>query len=656
MINKLARNIVVIIGLLCCLSVFILNIVYVSQIGDTTEEIVTTKKYGIFNIFITLFLIIGILAVSKKTEQIKISQKTQTAMFVIFIIIYSIAQILWINYRQATPAWDQGEVYKVAVNMYENKWDELKHYQYLEVCPQQITISAAFAGIFKIFSSTNVRILQYLNVAANVLTIIAMLLISKNIGKQYKVKKSILLILIGTFFTLPLLSTFVYGDLISLSMCLFAVYLIMRYNIEGKKRYAIISSLLMAIAYLLRMNNLIFIIAISIYLILNIFGKEENKKTMKEIITKILILAIFIIVAVLPATIVKNVLQNKLDLAKNKGIPTIGYLYMGMEESYRANGWYGESASWAWDDGEKSIGRYKEAIAQRTKYLIQNPLYTAKFYAKKIASMWTENTYASIWYNQTFNFKTDNDTEMQILEAQQKDERLQTKTGTLLIYQKAIVLIIFGASILVILKNRKNLSHEMIVLITIFIGGFLFHILWEAKSRYIIPYLLVLIPVASVSLDNWKKELIEMKEKIETIIKKVFTKEIMLYAIFGGLTTLLNLVVFWLLESVLNWNENISNFIAIVLSILFAYFTNRVWVFKSKVKGLKENFGEFARFISGRCLTMVLELVGGFLLFQTPIPTMISKLAITVIVIILNFFISKFFAFKTAKNGGEREA
>ena len=143
-----------------------------------------------------------------------------------------------------------------------------------------------------------------------------------------------------------------------------------------------------------------------------------------------------------------------------------------------------------------------------------------------------------------------------------------------------------------------------------------------------------------------------MKNTIEKIIKKFLTKEIILYVIFGVLTTLVNLFTFWLFESILNWNENISNIIAIIISILFAYYTNKKWVFNSQTGNYKEKFNEFIRFISGRCLTMVIEFVGCFLLFKTSIPTMISKLAITVIVIILNFFISKFFAFK---NGNKKE-
>lgn len=137
-----------------------------------------------------------------------------------------------------------------------------------------------------------------------------------------------------------------------------------------------------------------------------------------------------------------------------------------------------------------------------------------------------------------------------------------------------------------------------------------------------------------------------MRSKIEKLVKKVLTREIILYGIFGIIATITNLIVFWILSTILNWDENISNIIAIITSILFAYVTNSIWVFNSQVSNYKERFREFVRFVSGRLVTMVIELVACFLLFKTPIPPMISKIVITMIVIILNFFISKFFTFK----------
>lgn len=134
-------------------------------------------------------------------------------------------------------------------------------------------------------------------------------------------------------------------------------------------------------------------------------------------------------------------------------------------------------------------------------------------------------------------------------------------------------------------------------------------------------------------------------------VKKVLTKEIILYAIFGVLTTIVNIGSFYIMTEFFNVNENLANNIAIVIAVLIAYFTNKNMVFHSQARGFKEKIIEFFRFILGRLFTMVVESVGGSLLFEfVPIPTIISKCLITIVVIILNFFISKFFAFKKPKN------
>lgn len=138
-------------------------------------------------------------------------------------------------------------------------------------------------------------------------------------------------------------------------------------------------------------------------------------------------------------------------------------------------------------------------------------------------------------------------------------------------------------------------------------------------------------------------------DKIKEIVKKVLTKEIILYIIFGLLTTIVNLASFYIMNSILEWEENISNFVAILLAVLVAYITNKDLVFHSQAKDAKEKIKEFLRFMLGRTFTMLVEFVGGLLLFNLPIPNIVTKMGLTIIVIILNFFISKFFAFKSEK-------
>lgn len=139
-------------------------------------------------------------------------------------------------------------------------------------------------------------------------------------------------------------------------------------------------------------------------------------------------------------------------------------------------------------------------------------------------------------------------------------------------------------------------------------------------------------------------------EKIKKIMDKAFTKEVILYAVFGVLTTLVNLGSFYAFTKLLNINENVANVIAILLAVLFAYFTNKDLVFHSEAKSFKDKLKEFGKFMSGRAFTMIVEWGGCALLFLLPIPQMVSKLFMTVIVIILNFFISKFFAFSKKRN------
>lgn len=149
-------------------------------------------------------------------------------------------------------------------------------------------------------------------------------------------------------------------------------------------------------------------------------------------------------------------------------------------------------------------------------------------------------------------------------------------------------------------------------------------------------------------------------EKLEMILKKILTKEVMFYIIFGILTTIINIAISYILKTIFKIEGNIASTIGILCSILFAYFTNRKFVFNSKANSFKEKTIELGKFILGRIVTMIIEVAGIFLLndilrlfynsFSENMAYLTNKCLITVIVIILNFFISKFFAFESENN------
>ena len=124
-------------------------------------------------------------------------------------------------------------------------------------------------------------------------------------------------------------------------------------------------------------------------------------------------------------------------------------------------------------------------------------------------------------------------------------------------------------------------------------------------------------------------------------------KFIILYGIFGVLTTVINIAVYGMFYSVLDVSNVISNIIAWVISVLFAFITNKLWVFESKSFDIKLFMKELGSFTLCRVTTGVLDLgimfVGVDLLKG---PAMILKVVSNVIVIILNYIMSKLFVFK----------
>lgn len=130
------------------------------------------------------------------------------------------------------------------------------------------------------------------------------------------------------------------------------------------------------------------------------------------------------------------------------------------------------------------------------------------------------------------------------------------------------------------------------------------------------------------------------------IVKKLCIqyKEVLLYLIFGVLTTLVNIVTYALSTKIFHIDWQVSNVIAWVLSVLFAYITNRKYVFESKDSNV---IREMISFFIFRLVSFVLDM-GFMYLFidMMHVNDMISKIIVQVIVIVLNYVFSKLFIFK----------
>ena len=136
---------------------------------------------------------------------------------------------------------------------------------------------------------------------------------------------------------------------------------------------------------------------------------------------------------------------------------------------------------------------------------------------------------------------------------------------------------------------------------------------------------------------------------MKALIKKLYENDVVRYIFFGGCTTLVNLVSFFLFRK-LGIPLNPANIASIILAILFAYVVNSKYVFQDKCENLKAPIRPFCKFISARLVSMVVEVGGVWLLVEIlRMNEMAGKLLTQVIVLVMNYIFSKFFVFTTGK-------
>ena len=123
-----------------------------------------------------------------------------------------------------------------------------------------------------------------------------------------------------------------------------------------------------------------------------------------------------------------------------------------------------------------------------------------------------------------------------------------------------------------------------------------------------------------------------------------FKKEILNYIIFGIFTSIVNIATYLLLTDVFNVYYVFANILAWIISVFFAYFTNRTWVFESENTNLIK---EAVLFFGGRLFSGVLD-TGLMILFIDilTIGDLISKVVVQIIVVIVNYVFSKWIVFK----------
>lgn len=143
-------------------------------------------------------------------------------------------------------------------------------------------------------------------------------------------------------------------------------------------------------------------------------------------------------------------------------------------------------------------------------------------------------------------------------------------------------------------------------------------------------------------------------KNLKSFLKKY--EHLIAYLFFGVLTTLINLVSFWLLSSFTKIATVPATIIAWIIAVIFAFVTNKIWVFKSKNKTRKETTKEIINFLIARVATLFVEILIMWLMVDKfHQDKLIWKLLCNVITVVLNYLFSRLFVFKNSHLSKNKE-
>ena len=265
---KVVKKVIQILGIIALAIIVILNVIYTADMNSGEQ---VTIKFNSFPYILGLLLMAGIIyGIAKFADKKLKKKKVRLIIVAVAVIIYLVFSILWIIFVRPGIVADSIHVLNLAQTYYRDDPNQflpnltyagIPLIQYMQAYPHQVTLAFVYNVMFSILHCDLIILPRIFNIFFNLLIIFGLYKITKQLAKQYKTNNTLMFILIFTFITIPMLTTFMYGDIPALALSLFSVYFIMKYTETKKIRYGIFASLLTMVAYMMRMNTLIFVIA-----------------------------------------------------------------------------------------------------------------------------------------------------------------------------------------------------------------------------------------------------------------------------------------------------------------------------------------------------------------------------------------------------------
>ena len=335
----------------------------------------------------------------------KIGEKFRRGLLVFTLTFVFGLGILLILFGRTVPAADALSVYNAAAEWILGNTDIIHPtVSYLSYYPQQIGLMAFLELLLRIWNLTGLSVPAWHFIKLVYVCLLCGAIWFQYLSLQYlwpeNYKKISCCYLVLVCCNLPMImySSFVYGEIPSFAALSVGCYLLLR--LLGSSSRILFtgfgSILFLTLSVLLRKNSLIPVIAVLLVLLFEALRPGRNGKMRLGLLIMAVCLAVTS-VNVLPLT--QKIYEKKAGNTLSSGVTAMSYLAMGMQEASRGCGWYNGFNIDTYDTAGMDTAIANEisrlAIDERLAYFREHPGYTADFYLHKHLSQWADGTYAS---------------------------------------------------------------------------------------------------------------------------------------------------------------------------------------------------------------------------------------------------------------------
>lgn len=433
---------------------------------------------------LTIFIFFMVIAyVCKFIDCLKERIFISAAVLVEFIIC-----IMWVRTSHVMPQVDQNTLCNAAMQFNAGDYTMLARDGYVNEFRQQLGFITFLRMIFALSGGRNYWIVQYINAAAAAAILFCNCRIAETLGVSRHAKTIAVFL---SFFAYPILfyTTFAYGELISTALYLLVVLEVLSLLKRFQWKKCIIAGLAIGFAVQIRKNILIALIAIIICLLLRfITSKSRN----------ILIATVSLIIGTIVIQAGINGMYASHFEEGSGSMPSSLHIAMGMMDGDSGPGWYNGYNRQTFRQNNYDVQRAdkeaKMAIRDRMQYFEAHPSKMLTFYYTKVSTQWNNPMYESISLNNMFSSEPDG-IAYKIFYGDMKEP-----LDRFMNYFQGFIYFMMLLYLIYMIRHRTGMEYYIIPLTIL--GGFLFSILWEAKSRYVFPYFVMMLPCAAVVIDK----------------------------------------------------------------------------------------------------------------------------------------------------------